>query len=147
MVRPSPAGYHTAHADPPPQDTAPTAGPTGDPRQQQDPGQRVTNPNPVAQFTEAYTASGRRIADLRDLASSTTDCATGTPVELCLSYHLRGACYAKCQRASTHRILSAPERRLMTTFIAQHLPSQSPPISTTNDTAATTGLAPAPGRT
>ena len=127
-------------------DPAPTAGPTGDPGPRRDPGQRVTNPNPVAQFTEAYSASGRRIADLRGSAPSTTDRGTGNPVDLCLSYHLRGACYANCQRASTHRNLSAPERRLMTTFIAQHLPSQSPPIATTPDTTVPPGPAPAPGR-
>ena len=128
------------------EDTAPTAGPTGDSGPRQDPGQRVTNPNPVTQFTEAYASAGRRIADLRGSAPSTTDRATGTLVELCLSYHLRGACYANCQRASTHRNLSAPEQRLMTTFIAQHLPSPSPPVATTNDPTATPGPAPAPGR-
>ena len=42
----------------PPGDTAPAAGPAGDPGPRRDPGQRVTNPNPVAQFTDAYTASG-----------------------------------------------------------------------------------------
>ena len=93
----------------PPGDTAPAAGPAGYPGPRRDPGQRVTNPNPVAQFTDAYTASGQRIADLRGLAPSTTDRATGTPVELCLSYHLRDTCYANCQRASTHRNLSAPQ--------------------------------------
>ena len=128
-------------------DTVPTAAPASDPGPRQDPGQRVTNPNPVAQFIDAYTASGRRIADLRGSAPSTTDRATGTPVEMCLSYHLRGACYANCQRAATHRNLSAPERRLMTTFIAQHLPSPSPPIATTHDSTAPPGPAPASGRT
>ena len=131
----------------PPGDTAPVAGPAGDLGPQRDPGQRVANPNPVAQFTDAYTASGRRIADLRGSALSTTDSATGTPVELCLSYHLHGACYANCQRASTHRNLSAPERWLMTTFIAQHLPSPSLPIVTTNDSTAPPGPAPASGHT
>ena len=131
----------------PPGDTAPAAGPAGDPGPRRDPGQRVTNPNPVAQFTDAYSASGRCIADLRGSAPSTTARATGTPVEMCLSYHLRGACYANCQRASTHRNLSAPERRLMTTFIAQHLPSPAPPIATTTDSTAPPGLTPASGRT
>ena len=131
----------------PPGDTAPTAAPASDPGPRRDPGQRVTNPNPVAQFTDAYTASGRRISDLRGAAPSTTDRATGTPVEMCLSYHLRGACYANCQRAATHRNLSAPERRLMTTFVAQHLPSPSPPMATTHDSTAPPGPAPASGRT
>ena len=131
----------------PPGDTAPTTAPASDPGPQRDPGQWVTNPNPVAQFIDAYTASARRIADLRGSAPSTTDRATGTPVEMCLSYHLRGACYANCQRAATHRNLSAPERRLMTTVIAQHLPSSSPPIATTHDSTAPPGPAPASGRT
>ena len=128
-------------------DMAPVAGPACDPGPRQDPGQRVTNRNPVAQFTDAYIASGRRITDLRGSARSTTDRSPGTPVELCLSYHLHGACYANCQRASTHRNLSAPERRLMTTFIAQHLPSPSPPIATTNESTVPPGPAPASGRT
>ena len=78
---------------------------------------------------------------------STTDRNTNTPVDLCLSYHLRGGCYSNCQWSSTHRPLTAPERRLMTTFVAQYLPpasntSTTSSISTTN--ASPPGAAPMP---
>ena len=112
-----------------------------------DPGQRVANPNPIEQFTRAYTAAGRSLSSIRGNAPSTTDRNTNTPVDLCLSYQLRGGCYSNCQRSSTHRPLTAPERRLMTTFVAQYLPptSNTPTtssISTTN--ASPSGAAPTP---
>ena len=112
-----------------------------------DPGQRVANPNPIDQFTRAYTAAERSLSSIRGNAPSTTDRNTNTPVDLCLSYHLRGGCYSNCQRSSTHRPLTAPERRLMTTFVAQYLPpaSNTPTtssISTTN--ASPPGAAPTP---
>ena len=95
-----------------------------------DPGQRVANPSPIEQFTQAYTAAGHSLSSIRGNAPSTTDCKTNTPVNLCLSYHLRGGCYSNCHRSSTHRPLMAPEQRLMTTFVAQYLP----PASTTSPT-------------
>ena len=112
-----------------------------------DPGQRVANPNPIEQFTRAYTAAGRSLSSIRGNAPSTTDRSTNTPVDLCLSYHLRGGCYSNCQRSSTHRPLTAPERRLMTTFVAQYLPPApntptTSSISTTN--ASPSGAAPTP---
>ena len=55
-----------------------------------DPGQRVANPNPIKQFTWAYTAAGRSLSSIQGNAPSTTDRSTNTPVDLCLSYHLRG---------------------------------------------------------
>ena len=56
-----------------------------------DPGQRVANPSPIEQFTQAYTAAGRSLSSIRGNAPSTTNRNTNTPVDLCLSYHLRGA--------------------------------------------------------
>ena len=112
-----------------------------------DPGQGVANPSPIEQFTRAYTAAGRSLSSIRGNAPSTTDRNTNTPVDLCLSYHLRGGCYSNCQRSSTHRPLTAPERRLMTTFVAQYLPpasntSTTSSISTTNSSPP--GAAPTP---
>ncbi|KAL7574121.1 hypothetical protein ACA910_014808 [Epithemia clementina (nom. ined.)] len=88
-----------------------------------DPGPRVENPTPVAAFQTAFTAANIRIAQLRDHAPTTTDPGTNTTVPLCLSYHLRGSCYANCQRGSTHRTLNAGEKRRMSSFVAQHLPT------------------------
>ena len=53
-----------------------------------DPGQRVANPNPIEQFTRAYTAAGRSLSSIRGNAPSTTDRSTNTPVDLCLSYQV-----------------------------------------------------------
>ena len=75
-----------------------------------DPGQRVANPSHIEQFTRAYTAAGRSLASIRGNAPSTTDRNTNTLVDLCLSYHLHGGCYSNCQRSSTHKPLTAPER-------------------------------------
>ena len=41
-----------------------------------DPGQRVANPNPIEQFTRAYTAAGRSLSSIRGNAPSTTDRST-----------------------------------------------------------------------
>ena len=72
-------------------------------------GQQVANPSPIEQFTQAYTAAGRSLASIRGNAPSTTDRNTNTPVDFCLSYHLRGGCYSNCQWSSTHRPLMALE--------------------------------------
>ncbi|KAL7573999.1 hypothetical protein ACA910_002000 [Epithemia clementina (nom. ined.)] len=88
-----------------------------------DPGPRMENPTPVTAFQTAFTAANIRIAQLRDHVPTTTDPGTNTTVPLCLSYHLRGSCYANCQQASTHRTLNAGEKRRMSSFVAQHLPT------------------------
>ena len=72
-------------------------------------GQQVANPSPIEQFTRAYTAVGRSLSSIRGNAPSTTERNTNTPVDLCLSYHLRGGCYSNYQRSSTHRALTTPE--------------------------------------
>ncbi|KAL7573673.1 hypothetical protein ACA910_008360 [Epithemia clementina (nom. ined.)] len=78
-----------------------------------DPGQRVENSTLVAAFHTVLTAANICIAQLRDHAPTTTDPGTNTTVPLCLSYHLRGSCYANCQWASTHRTLNAGKKRHM----------------------------------
>ena len=87
-----------------------------------DPGQRVANPSPIEQFTRAYTAEEHSLSSIQGNEPSTTDRITNTPVDLCLSYHLRRGCYSNYQWSSTHRPLMAPERPLMTTFMAQYFP-------------------------
>ena len=88
-----------------------------------DPGDRVENPSPVPALQTAFNNAGIRIAQLREHAPTTLDTTTNTNVPICLSYHLRGSCYSNCQRAVTHRALTAGERRRMTTFASQHLPA------------------------
>ena len=53
-------------------------------------GQQVANPSPIEQFTWAYTTVGHSLSSIRGNAPSTTKRNTNTPVDLCLSYHLRG---------------------------------------------------------
>ena len=145
LLPPMPQRYVSANAEETPapeQSNRRGMGPSGS--NNRDPGERVTNTNPINQFVSAYSESGRRIADLRGAAPQTTDRSTGQAVEICLSYHLRGSCYANCQRASTHRNLSTAERRLMSTFVAQHLPATTAANnqSTNAQTSTTTSAAP-----
>ena len=139
---PMPSKYRVVPETPaPPSRGAPPSGGGGNnPRvdnNHRDPGQQVENDNHVAALQEAFTNSGTRIAQLREHAPTTTDQATNTTVPICLSYHLRGTCYANCQRASTHRALTAGERRRMMTFASQYMPAQqrttdNPPAAAAN---------------
>ena len=145
LLPPMPQRYVSANAEETPapeQSNRRGMGPSGS--NNRDPGEWVTNTNPINQFVSAYSESGRRIADLWGAAPQTTDRSTGQAVEICLSYHLRGSCYANCQRASTHRNLSMAERRLMSTFVAQHLPATTAANnqSTNAQTSTTTSAAP-----
>ena len=75
----------------------------------------VTNPTPNNQWLRGYQESGKTLAQLRADAPKDSD-----NTEVCLSYHLRGQCYANCQRRSTHRALQGAPLRRMNTFVNTH---------------------------
>ena len=102
-----------------------------------DPGLRVSNPSGVPEWVAAFNNSNTTIRALREFAPNTHDRDTQAPVHICLSCHLRGSCYENCQRASTHRALSAAERRAMSAFVTQRLGATSGGGSTTSATTST----------
>ena len=102
-----------------------------------DPGPRTNNPSTVPEWVAAFNMSNTTIRALKDFAPNTHDRDTQASVPICLSYHLRGSCYENCQRAATHRALSATERRAMSAFIAQRLGATSGGESTTRTTTST----------
>ena len=102
-----------------------------------DPGPRVSNPSGVLEWVAAFNNSNTTIRALREFTPNTHDRDTQAPVPICLSYHLHGSCYENCQRASTHRALSAAERRAMLAFVAQRLGATSGGGSTTSATTST----------
>ena len=95
------------------------------PDNRRDPGQRINNPSMVPKWGAAFNNSNTTIRALREFAPSTHDRDTQATIPICLSYHLRGSCYENCQRVSTHRTLSAAERRSMSAFVAERLGTPS----------------------
>jgi hypothetical protein len=92
-------------------------------------GVRVANPgSDWNSFNATFQASGRTMADIKAHAPTCTD-ATGTVLPLCLSYHIRGACFDNCGRAASHRPLTASDRSALTDFASQHLPPPTPQAS------------------
>ena len=118
----------------------PSGTPSGTaPDNRRDPGPRINNPNMVPEWGAAFNSSNTTIRALREFAPSTHDRDTQATVPICLSYHLRGSCYENCQRASTHRALSAAERRSMSAFVAQRLGPTSGGSNTTSTISTASG--------
>ena len=85
------------------------------------PGPRINNPGMGPEWGAAFNNSNTIIPALREFAPSTHGRDTRVTIPICLSYRHRGSCYENCQQASTHRALSAAERRSMSMFVAQCL--------------------------
>jgi hypothetical protein len=123
----SPAAPAAGGLLPPPfTPTIPLATPAPRSPASRDPGPRLANPNPTLTWQTALDSSAIRLAQLRDVAPHTTDPTTNQLVPLCLSFHLRGSCYGNCQRAATHRPLSAVERRSLQQLVTDHITSGTP---------------------
>ena len=88
------------------------------PDNRRDPGQRISNPSIVPEWSATFNNSNTTIRALREFAPSTHDRDKQASVPICLSYHLRGSCYENCQWASMHRALSTAKCRSMSTFVA-----------------------------
>ena len=102
----------------------------------------VENPAPNAGWQQKYQASGRTLAQLRAHAPQDTD-----NTDVCLSWHLRGACYSNCSRRSTHRALTGAPLRKMNTFINTYcVPAATPAPAADAGTGGAGGGAPAAGR-
>ena len=85
-------------------------------------GAMVTNPHVSSDWKAALERSSKKIRDIATNAPRSTDTdAAGNALPLCLSYHLRGSCYSNCNRAATHRELSATEQPLMAKFVTDNL--------------------------
>lgn len=108
-----------------------------------DPGVAAANPAPVTAWLSAWSASNLRLQQVRSHAPKTTDPVTGQEVEICLSYHLKGTCFANCQRRPTHRALNTSERAKMTRFVREQL--QAPPGGATGTPPAAPTRPPAAG--
>ena len=117
--------------------SSPRAPGSAAPDNRRDPGPRISNPSGVPEWVAAFNNSNTTIRALRQFAPNTHDRDTQAPVPICLSYHLCGSCYENCQRASTHRALSAAERRAMSAFVAQRLGATSGGGSITSATTST----------
>ena len=88
----------------------------------------VTNPSPNSTWVEKYKESGKKIADLRPHAPK--DGST----EVCLSYHLRGTCYATCARKDTHKQLAGGPLRAMHSLVNTHCQPAAAPNGTASKT-------------
>jgi hypothetical protein len=97
------------------------------------PGQAVSNPRPVNAWKDAWVASGR---NLRDLPRQHIP-KTGDGTQICLSWHIKGSCFERCEREATHRNLSGTERTAMTQFVQQHV---RPPTAAAAGTTAGTNV-------
>ena len=109
-----------------------------------DPGPRINNPSMVPEWGAAFNNSNTTIRALREFASSTHDRDTQATIPICLSYHLRRSCYENCQQASTHRALSAAERRSMSAFVAQRVGTTRGGGTTSSTTTSTLSSASGP---
>jgi hypothetical protein len=81
---------------------------------------RVTNPSVDPVFANR-TSDGVSIGDARrrgeEIGRPIPKTSNGT--EVCLSYHILGFCWSTCNRKSTHRTLSAPEKSALKTWCDQ----------------------------
>ena len=76
----------------------------------------VTNPNVNRVWKRKYDDCDAQIRQLRQKNPPKDSDNT----EVCLSWHLRGQCYANCQRRSTHRNLTGAVLRRMNQFVNEH---------------------------
>lgn len=83
------------------------------------PGARISNPTPNSVWTNKFAASGKAVGQLRPYAPKDGD------TEVCLAFHLKGACFDNCGRKSTHKELSGAPLRAMNKLINEYcLPAE-----------------------
>lgn len=81
-------------------------------------GTPVTNTSPDADLVAHFQRGNTGLRTLTQHANARPlPTADGSPTQLCLAYALRGSCSSDCQRGSTHRVLTAPERAGIVSFL------------------------------
>jgi hypothetical protein len=73
----------------------------------------------VKAHLDAFSAGEKSIQELRTVEKQPK--TKNGAANLCLSYHLRGACFEACRRSSTHRKLEKAEEDNMKAFISKNL--------------------------
>jgi hypothetical protein len=79
-------------------------------------GAQVLNPTVNREWKDAFERSGKLLRDLRNHAPQWT--IKNQPLEVCLSYHLRGSCYDNCNRKDTHLSPSPSNKAVFSKFVA-----------------------------
>ena len=98
------------------------------------PGARLSNPAPNTGWLNKFAASGKTVGQLRPFAPKDGD------TEICLAYHLKGACFDNCGRKSTHKTLQGAPMRAMNKLLNDHCPpadggATPPPTAAPESTA------------
>jgi hypothetical protein len=70
----------------------------------------------VQAWVQAFSLSAKSIRMLRALPSDQQPTATNGSSKICLSWHLKGLCYANCMNRGTHRPLDTTEAGIFQTF-------------------------------
>ena len=97
-------------------------------------GAQVLNPSVNHAWKDAFERSGKLIRDLRSQAPQWT--IKNQPMEVCLSYHLRGSCYENCNRKDTHITPSPPNKAAFSKFVTTALDGTSAATVSTTTTSS-----------